>query len=206
MVSTPARRQKCSAHSKRTGEPCRNWAVLGRSVCRMHGARAGAPLGNDNAVKTGANAPVALSRWEEFDRACAEAPLEHRNMREEQAKRNHARVRFMYHQLLQVEESLRTLADGGDEAAQKAMVIVATKHKAGLDQIGDQTNWTQTEAKSLFDRWLAIQAAIERAERTYGSIAEGLRPRDGGPGAGGIGTLIVNNGIPGVDYEPEDEA
>ena len=29
---------KCTAHSKRTGEPCRNNAVKGYRVCRMHGA------------------------------------------------------------------------------------------------------------------------------------------------------------------------
>src|SRR4051812_27423200 len=27
----------CTAHSKRTGEPCRNWAIRGSNVCRMHG-------------------------------------------------------------------------------------------------------------------------------------------------------------------------
>ena len=35
--------KRCSARSKRTGEPCRNPAVLGWSVCRMHGARGGRP-------------------------------------------------------------------------------------------------------------------------------------------------------------------
>ena len=32
---------RCSAHSKRTGEPCRAPAVTGWQVCRMHGARGG---------------------------------------------------------------------------------------------------------------------------------------------------------------------
>ena len=36
---------RCTAHSKRTGEPCRAPAVRGWSVCRMHGARGGAPNG-----------------------------------------------------------------------------------------------------------------------------------------------------------------
>ena len=35
--------KRCSARSKRTGEPCRNPAVLGWNVCRMHGARGGRP-------------------------------------------------------------------------------------------------------------------------------------------------------------------
>lgn len=36
---------RCRAHSKRTGEPCRSPAVRGFNVCRMHGARGGAPKG-----------------------------------------------------------------------------------------------------------------------------------------------------------------
>lgn len=40
--------QRCSATSKRTGQPCRAPAVTGFSVCRMHGARGGAPKGAGN--------------------------------------------------------------------------------------------------------------------------------------------------------------
>lgn len=204
MANAPGRRQKCTAHSKRTGAPCGNWAVAGRNVCRMHGGRAGAPQGNDNALKTGLHAEKTLTRWEEFEQACEEAPLDHRTMRETQAKRNHARIRFMYQQLLKTEAALEALAAGGDAAAEQALIIVKSRHKQGLDQIGDQTNWTQTEAKSLLDVWLAQQAAIEKAERTYGSIAEGLRPRDGEFNGGGGGvTLIVNSGIRGVDYDDD---
>lgn len=36
---------RCSARSKRTGLPCRAPAVKGWAVCRMHGARGGAPSG-----------------------------------------------------------------------------------------------------------------------------------------------------------------
>jgi len=35
-------------HSKRTGNPCKNPAVKGYRVCRMHGARGGAPSGKEN--------------------------------------------------------------------------------------------------------------------------------------------------------------
>lgn len=37
---------RCAAKSKRTGKPCRGPAVSGKRVCRMHGARAGAPTGS----------------------------------------------------------------------------------------------------------------------------------------------------------------
>ena len=36
---------RCSATSKRSGLPCQAPAVRGRPVCRMHGARGGAPKG-----------------------------------------------------------------------------------------------------------------------------------------------------------------
>ena len=39
---------RCSATSKRSQCRCRAPAVKGRNVCRMHGARAGAPKGKAN--------------------------------------------------------------------------------------------------------------------------------------------------------------
>ena len=39
---------RCGAKSKRTGLPCRSPAVKGHRVCRMHGARGGAPEGKRN--------------------------------------------------------------------------------------------------------------------------------------------------------------
>ena len=39
---------RCSARSKRSGERCKAPAVKGRKVCRMHGARGGAPSGKAN--------------------------------------------------------------------------------------------------------------------------------------------------------------
>jgi hypothetical protein len=39
---------RCKAKSKRTGKPCRAPAVRGWQVCRMHGARGGAPEGKRN--------------------------------------------------------------------------------------------------------------------------------------------------------------
>jgi hypothetical protein len=39
---------RCRAKSKRTGEQCRAPAVQGYRVCRLHGARGGAPAGNRN--------------------------------------------------------------------------------------------------------------------------------------------------------------
>jgi hypothetical protein len=36
---------RCTATSKRSGERCHAPAVKGKHVCRMHGAKAGAPCG-----------------------------------------------------------------------------------------------------------------------------------------------------------------
>jgi len=33
--------QRCKAKSKRSGERCKNFAIKGWGVCRMHGARGG---------------------------------------------------------------------------------------------------------------------------------------------------------------------
>lgn len=42
------RSQRCTAHSKRTGLPCKNPAVRGWTVCRMHGAMGGQGSGKAN--------------------------------------------------------------------------------------------------------------------------------------------------------------
>lgn len=39
---------RCKAKAKRTGQLCRCPAVKGREVCRVHGARGGAPKGPAN--------------------------------------------------------------------------------------------------------------------------------------------------------------
>jgi len=50
LVPVEAMRQarRCNANSKRTGLPCKAPAVRGYNVCRMHGARGGAPMGKAN--------------------------------------------------------------------------------------------------------------------------------------------------------------
>ena len=45
--------KRCKATSKLSGERCKNAAVKGYDVCRMHGARGGAPKKNLNAVTHG---------------------------------------------------------------------------------------------------------------------------------------------------------
>jgi glucans biosynthesis protein len=52
---------RCRARSKRSGKPFRSPAVAGHSVCRMHGARGGAPIGNRNARKHGNYAAEAIA-------------------------------------------------------------------------------------------------------------------------------------------------
>jgi hypothetical protein len=40
--------RRCHARCKHSKRPCKNPAVRGRRVCRMHGGRAGAPQGERN--------------------------------------------------------------------------------------------------------------------------------------------------------------
>jgi hypothetical protein len=51
---------RCGARA-RNGSPCRSPAVRGSRRCRMHGAYAGAPVGNANAWKHGARTAKALA-------------------------------------------------------------------------------------------------------------------------------------------------
>ena len=39
---------RCTARSKRSGQRCKGPAVVGWTVCRMHGARSGGPAGEQN--------------------------------------------------------------------------------------------------------------------------------------------------------------
>ena len=60
---------RCTAHSKRTGLPCKNPAVRGWRVCRMHGARGGHGEGEANpAYKHG----MRTRRWVELRREISE--------------------------------------------------------------------------------------------------------------------------------------
>ena len=54
---------RCHAKSKRSGERCKAPAVRGKRVCRMHGARAGAPKGSKHGMyKHGARTQQATLR------------------------------------------------------------------------------------------------------------------------------------------------
>ena len=60
MVERLNRAPRCGART-RAGSQCRQAAVRGKRRCRMHGARAGAPEGNRNALKHGAWSAEALA-------------------------------------------------------------------------------------------------------------------------------------------------
>lgn len=53
---------RCSARSKRSGEPCKAPAVRGWTVCRFHGARGGGPQGAANGMfRNGRHTKEALA-------------------------------------------------------------------------------------------------------------------------------------------------
>ena len=52
---------RCGAKTRK-GVPCESPAVKGKSRCRMHGGKgSGAPLGNNNALRTGLHTQAMLS-------------------------------------------------------------------------------------------------------------------------------------------------
>jgi hypothetical protein len=57
---------RCGALT-RSGTPCRSPAVHGKRRCRMHGGSAGsgAPLGNQNAIKSGRYTAQTIARRKE---------------------------------------------------------------------------------------------------------------------------------------------
>lgn len=60
---------RCQATSKRSGQQCKAPAVRGKKVCRMHGARAGAPTGKRHGnYKHG----VYTKEWQEARREALE--------------------------------------------------------------------------------------------------------------------------------------
>src|SRR5215813_6312413 len=55
---------RCTAKSKRTKKPCRAPAVRGWKVCRMHGARGGAPEGKRNGnYRHGERSKETMALW-----------------------------------------------------------------------------------------------------------------------------------------------
>ncbi len=52
---------RCQSISRQTKKPCGNAAERGKIRCRFHGARAGAPKGNQNGFKHGRNSAAAVA-------------------------------------------------------------------------------------------------------------------------------------------------
>jgi hypothetical protein len=164
-------------------------------------------------MRTGEHAR-ASTRAEEFDRDRAAAPIDPTPMLQERARDIYARLQFMYRLLLQTEQQMMDLAAAGDVTALGALAVVEVSRKQEPRKVGEGEKATtqlvdvelSTKSRSLLDTWIAQHDAITRVELLYGRTAERLKPPTGTvPGAGGVGTVIVNCGIPGVDYPmPED--
>jgi hypothetical protein len=65
---------RCTATSKRSRKRCRGPAVKGKNVCRMHGARAGAPSGKRNGrYKHGRETKTAIAERRAVSKLIREA-------------------------------------------------------------------------------------------------------------------------------------
>ena len=54
MENNPMKNKRCGAHSRRTGEPCRKWAMK-NGRCKFHGGMSTGPRkGSQNALSHGA--------------------------------------------------------------------------------------------------------------------------------------------------------
>jgi hypothetical protein len=199
----PGRRLKCKARSKRTGCPCKNWAVASWQVCRMHGARGGAPpeklKGNINSLKTGAHSTVALTRFIAFQRVQLEAPITPEAILRNMARTTHSRLAFMYALWLQAAEDLERY-DALGRPHPEALQLTSMLHRQSRRASGDWAEWVRQDFTNVFYRWLAINEAIDRLEMHYGRLAEQLREKAGVVPA--QGTVVVVNYMPGVDESP----
>ncbi|MCR4374133.1 MAG: hypothetical protein NUW22_04730 [Acidobacteria bacterium] len=66
MGSDP-RRQALRCHAHRTnGDPCRAYAMLGKTVCKVHGGKAGRPITHGRYSKFLRNHPETLAAYEEM--------------------------------------------------------------------------------------------------------------------------------------------
>lgn len=206
--------ERCGAKN-RQGKPCGLVAGsgtdhLGTGRCRFHGGRSPGVTGNANAERTGEHSRRP-TREDEFKAAKSEAPVDPTSMLQEQARTTYARLQYMYRLLLQTEQQLENLAAEGDSSAFSALAVVeiSRKQEPTIDQETKTAAMVEvelsTKSRSLLDRWIAQHDAITRVELLYGRTAERLKPRGDGPLAGGIGTLIINNNMPGVDDDGDDD-
>ena len=58
--------RRCQSISRRTKNQCGNAAERGKIRCRFHGARAGAPKGNQNSLKHGQYTAAAIDARREL--------------------------------------------------------------------------------------------------------------------------------------------
>ncbi len=66
MKADKHKKIRCKAKSKRTGKQCQRFSVDGYKVCYHHGAGAGPPKGNKNAMKHGAYVNELLDEKEKI--------------------------------------------------------------------------------------------------------------------------------------------
>jgi hypothetical protein len=72
---------RCHAHCKHSKLPCKNAAMRGRRVCRMHGGKAGAPRGERNgAYQHGRRTIAALEVKRERNRQFREEMQKFRDL------------------------------------------------------------------------------------------------------------------------------
>ena len=209
---------ECGAKKKQNRGLCTRpagWGTThkGTGRCKNHGGCSTGPKdrqkasdskkGNRNAEKTGEHSERRLSRVESFRQACESAPVDPTSMLQEQARRTAGRLAYMYDLLLQTEQKLEQLAAEGDGTALQALAVVEIARKQQMTGEGDKAQLADvelsTKSRSLLDLWFNQHDAITRVEMLYGRTAERLKPRDGVPLGGGIGTLIISNAMPGVD-------
>lgn len=194
--------QKCGAKT-RSGSACEQTVVNnGSNRCRMHGASAGPPKGNQNASKLGIYAAVLSDE----DRAVGEAS------QVGSVEAEIAIIRIQLHRCIRTQKAYDAVVAEG-EVPTKFMVMTrlarssvevtdekesgggqsATNESKSSSRTSEDKVLERPDFEGLIDRWTS---RLEKLERLQAELTGGLMPPGDGEGNGATINVKVTGGLP----------
>ena len=153
-----AEKRRCGAKT-RSGEPCKKWAVKGRTRCRLHGgANPGAPKGNKNALKTGEYETIWLDTLEAeelelFEKMAVDALKQ----LDDDIKLINIRIRRMMKRIQELKE--------------KEFTVVKVEREEGFTDKG-AVDVTKEIQEATLGQIMAIEESLTRLQEKKGKLIE----------------------------------
>lgn len=169
MARNPDKKQ-CSAHSKRTGERCKNYAVRGKNVCRFHGGRSkGAPKNNKYALKTGEHEKILLETLDQDEKEYYFAILP------DPIKECEEKIRLLKVRELRIMRRIKDIrnkmaADGGKET----MVTVSSTKSQTIGPDGDKSTSVTGHMRAPEMLLAETEEALTRVQNELGRWVDRL--------------------------------